>query len=94
MSAFASRFGRERGMAMYADWTDRIAAGEVPPAPARPSGIERNVVLTLWDWGNESSYIHDEITTDKRNPTLNAGGKVYGVDGGHGTLVELDTSTN
>jgi hypothetical protein len=94
MSAFAGRFGRERGMAMYADWTDRIAAGEVPQAPERPSGIERNVVLTLWDWGNESSYIHDEITTDKRNPTLNAGGKVYGVDGGHGTLVELDTTTN
>lgn len=94
MSAFAGRFGRERGMAMYADWTDRIAAGETPPPPARPSGIERNVVLTLWDWGNESSYIHDEITTDKRNPTLNAGGKVYGVDGGHGTLLELNTETH
>jgi hypothetical protein len=52
------------------------------------------VVVTLWDWGNESSYIHDEITTDKRNPMLNAGGKVYGVDGGHGTLLELDTETN
>ena len=94
MSAFAGRFGRERGMTMYADWTDRIAAGEVPPAPPRPSGIERNIVITQWDWGNESSYIHDEITTDKRNPTLNAGGMVYGVDGGHGTLLELDPETN
>jgi hypothetical protein len=94
MSAFAGRFGRDRGMGMYADWTDRIAAGETPAAPDRPSGIERNVVVTLWDWGNESSYIHDEITTDKRNPMLNAGGKVYGVDGGHGTLLELDTETN
>jgi hypothetical protein len=94
MSAFAGRFGRDRGMGMYADWTDRIAAGETPAAPDRPSGIERNVVVTMWDWGNESSYIHDEITTDKRNPMLNAGGKVYGVDGGHGTLLELDTETN
>ncbi|MDA1370402.1 MAG: carboxypeptidase-like regulatory domain-containing protein [Proteobacteria bacterium] len=94
MSAFAGRFGRERGMAMYADWTDRIAAGEIPPAPPRPSGIERNIVITQWDWGNDSSYIHDEITTDKRNPSLNAGGMVYGVDGGHGTLLELDPQTN
>src|SRR5690606_10181936 len=31
--------GRTRAFAMYADWTDRIAAGEVPPAPPRPSGL-------------------------------------------------------
>ena len=35
---------------LFADWTDRIAAGEVPPAPPRPQGIERNVVITEWDW--------------------------------------------
>ncbi len=36
---------------MFADWTDRIAAGELPFAkPQRPQGIERNVVVTLWDW--------------------------------------------
>jgi len=93
MAGFANRFG-PHGMEMYADWTDRIAAGEVPPTPPRPSGIERNVVVTQWDWGNESSYIHDEISTDKRDPTINAGGKVYGVDGGHGALLELDTETN
>ena len=93
MTRYANRFG-PRGMEMYADWTDHIAAGELPPAPPRPAGIERNIVLTQWDWGNESSYIHDEITTDKRNPNLYAGGKVYGVDGGHGTIVELDTETS
>ncbi|MDD9959321.1 MAG: carboxypeptidase-like regulatory domain-containing protein [Gammaproteobacteria bacterium] len=93
MAAFAGRYG-PRGMEMYADWTDRIAAGEVPPAPPRPSGVERNIVITQWDWGNESSYIHDEITTDKRDPTINAGGLVYGVDGGHGSLLELDTETH
>ena len=93
MAAFAGRYG-PRGMEMYADWTDRIAAGEVPPTPPRPDGIERNIVITQWDWGNESSYIHDEITTDKRDPTINAGGMVYGVDGGHGSLLELDTETH
>ncbi|MBM87496.1 MAG: hypothetical protein CMQ41_03900 [Gammaproteobacteria bacterium] len=93
MAGFAGRFG-PRGMQMYADWTDRIAGGEIPPSPPRPSGIERNIVVTQWDWGNESSYIHDEITTDKRNPTINAGGLVYGVDGGHGSLLELDTQTH
>src|SRR5690606_1422885 len=31
-----------------ADWTDRIAAGELPRArPARPRGVERNVVVTV-----------------------------------------------
>ena len=29
---------------MLADWGSRVAAGEVPPAPPRPTGIERNVV--------------------------------------------------
>ncbi|MDG2119491.1 MAG: carboxypeptidase-like regulatory domain-containing protein [Gammaproteobacteria bacterium] len=93
MTRYANRFG-PRGMEMYADWTDRIAAGEIPPEPPRPKGVERNVVITQWDWGNESSYIHDEITTDKRNANLNAGGKVYGVDGGHGALLELDPDTH
>ena len=51
MSNVMSRFGRERALAMFADWTDRIAAGELPPAPPRPQGVERNVVVTLWDWG-------------------------------------------
>ena len=96
MNSFMSRFGRERGLEMYADWSARIAAGEMPEeTPPRPSGDERNIVITLWDWGNETSYVHDEITTDKWNPsTVNAGGPVYGVDGGHGTLLELDPQTN
>ena len=42
MSAFMTRMGRPRGLKMFADWTDRIAAGDVPPAPPRPAGTERN----------------------------------------------------
>ena len=94
MSAMMDRFGRERGVQMFADWTERIAAGELPPRPPRPQGIERNAVVTLWDWGTDSSFIHDEITTDKRNPTLNGGGPVYGVSAGHGALTVVDPNDN
>ncbi|MBI4520348.1 MAG: carboxypeptidase regulatory-like domain-containing protein, partial [Gemmatimonadetes bacterium] len=49
MSNALNGFGRQRVLAMFADWTDRIAAGEVPEAPPRPQGVERNVVITQWD---------------------------------------------
>ena len=64
---------------LYGDWTDRIAAGALPNAkPARPQGVERNVVVTVWDWSNPRAYLHDEISTDKRNPTVNANGPIFG----------------
>ncbi len=38
------------------DWTDRVAAGELPSTqPASPSGLERNVVMTVRDWLTEKS---------------------------------------
>ena len=92
MSGVVNRFGRERGLAMFADWSDRIAAGEVPPAPPRPQGVERNLVLTMWEWAGETSYVHDEVTTDKRQPTVNADGLVYGVSITQDTLVVTDTA--
>jgi hypothetical protein len=62
-----------------ADWTDRIAAGELPALPpARPSGIERNVVATVRDWSGDKAYLHDLSGTDRRNPTVNANGPLYG----------------
>ena len=94
MSATMSRFGRQRALDMFADWTDRIAAGETPERPPRPKGKERNLVVTLWDWGTDASFIHDEITTDKRNPTVNGGGPVYGVSAGHGSLTIVDPVAN
>ena len=90
MSSAMSRFGRQRALEMFADWTERIAAGELPPPPPRPKGLERNVVVTLWDWGQETSFIHDEVVTDKRTPTVNANGPVYGVSAGHGTITVVD----
>ena len=69
----------ERMLKEFADWTDRVANGEVPrERPPRPQGLERNIVVTLWDWSNPRAYLHDEVSTDKRNPTLNAYGKLYG----------------
>jgi hypothetical protein len=79
MSARFTQVGRPRVLSMYADWTDRIAAGELPAAePARPQGRERNVVVTLWDWADPKAYMHDAIASDKRNPTVNARGPIYG----------------
>jgi hypothetical protein len=94
MYARLAALGLERSVEAFADWTDRIAAGAVPPTPPRPEGIERNVVITLWDWGSETSYMHDEISTDKRNPAVNAGGPVYAVSSGDGKLTMLDPSTH
>jgi len=79
MSARFSQVGRQRALSMYADWSDRIAKGEYPQArPPRPEGKERNVVVTLWDWADPKAYLHDEISSDKRNPTVNANGPIYG----------------
>jgi len=67
-----------RMLTEFADWTDRIKAGEVPPTPPRPQGLERNVVITQWDWADPKHYLHDQVSTDRRDPTINANGPLYG----------------
>lgn len=63
----------------FGDWTDRVANGELPKTrPERPRGLERNVVVTTWDWSQPNKYLHDLISSDRRKPTVNAGGKLYG----------------
>jgi len=79
MSIVIARLGPDKGVSLYADWTDRVAKGELPFAkPERPKGIERNVVITEWGWSTPTHYLHDEISTDKRKPTVNANGLIYG----------------
>ncbi|HKW92484.1 MAG TPA: carboxypeptidase-like regulatory domain-containing protein [Methylomirabilota bacterium] len=74
-----NRLDPQRAIALFAEWTDRIAAGDLPASePPRPQGVERNVVVTLWDWAGPKAYLHDEIATDKRNPRVNANGLIYG----------------
>ena len=43
MAAQVAGLGQPRMTQMLAEWSDRIAAGEVPPTPPRPQGVERNV---------------------------------------------------
>src|SRR5262249_50973482 len=53
--------GTQPPLKYFAEWTERIAAGALPKShPQRPQGIERNVVVTLWDWGRPKMYLHDE----------------------------------
>ena len=78
MSNQLSQLGRPRAIKMLSDWTERIAKGEVPPAPPRPQGQERNVVITEWDWGSPTQFVHDSIASDETSPTVNANGLIYG----------------
>src|SRR5947209_11954891 len=79
MARDISRLDTEKALELFGDWTTRIAAGELPFAkPERPSGIARNVVISTWDWSRPTAYLHDEVATDRRDPTVNAHGKLYG----------------
>ena len=82
MAQMASAIGKldtARALSLFANWTDRIAGGELPFAqPSRPVGVERNIVITMWDWATPTAYLHDETSTDKRNPTINANGPIFG----------------
>lgn len=78
MARDISRLDGERAIANFADWTDRIAKGELPfDKPARPEGLERNLVITMWDYSAPQFYMHDLVSTDRRNPHINPNGAVY-----------------
>ncbi len=82
--------GRDHALDMFSDWTDRIMAGEVPRQPPRPDGLEQNLVLTQWGWSNDLGFVHDNVSTDKRNPTLYPDGQVFGVAQTQGLLTITD----
>jgi hypothetical protein len=92
MDGQITTLGRQPALAMFADWTDRITAGEYPQdAPPRPQGVERNVVITQWDWADPREYFHDVVASDKRDPTVNPYGPVYGLhenSSDHMTILE------
>lgn len=86
-------YGFRKGIEMFADWTKRIEGGEIPESiPERPQGKERNLVLTLWDWGN-GRFMHDIISTDRRNPQVNSNGPVVGVASKHGYFEVFNPNT-
>jgi hypothetical protein len=79
MATVLRSLGPDSAYTIFSKWTDHIAAGALPfDKPVRPTGIERNVVITMWDWASPKHYQHDAISTDKRNPTVNANGLIYG----------------
>jgi hypothetical protein len=94
MNTAANGLLRPFALKMFSDWTDRIAKGETPKVkPPRPQGIERNVVVTQWDWGTDHSFMHDQVSTSKYKPST-GDGRVWAVSAGHGTLVVLDPRTS
>jgi hypothetical protein len=63
----------------FGAWTQKVAKGILPDhKPKRPEGKERNIVVTLRDWHNDKQYLHDLIASDRRNPTVNGYGPLYG----------------
>ncbi len=91
MNSTANGLGRPAMIRIFGEWGEKIAAGAYPAqTPPRPSGRERNFVLTMWEWGDYYTYAHDETSSDKRNPTLYPYGNVYGVDIGQDYILELD----
>jgi len=94
MTRLLNVLGHDQGLALFADWIDRIAQGELPPAPPRPQGIDRNVVVTVWDWAERGAFLHALISTDRRNPSVNAYGPVYGDDWFAGSLPTVDPVKN
>jgi hypothetical protein len=90
MATSIGRIDTQRALKLYADWTERIAAGELPfEQPKRPQGRERNVVITQWDYSDPKHYLHDITATDKRKPTLNANGLIYGATENSTDLVPI-----
>ena len=88
--------GRTRGLTMFTDWTERINAGEVPLTPPRPSGVERNLVISQWTWVDPEVFVHDNISTDKRQPDLERyrHGRVFGVSQSHAKMPSTDPNTH
>jgi len=92
MGSVYKRLGAQRKA--FADWTDRIAAGAYPEAPPRPAGLERNLVISMWDWALPTSRRSDAAGTDERSPTLNSNGLIYGAIQSSDILAVLDPREN
>src|SRR5437773_3000119 len=93
MAANFKAMGAQRKM--YADWTDRIAEGAFPKvAPPRPKGVERNILISMWDWALPTSRRTDVAATDERTPTMNANGLIYGSIQSSDIIAVLDPREN
>ena len=87
-------FGTQAGAKVFADWTNRIASGELPPQPPRPAGRRAQRRRHALGLGLDNSFMHDEVSTDKNDPTVNGYGPVYAASAGHGKLSVVDPVEN
>lgn len=79
MGVAVGRLGPDKGLELFANWTDKIEKGALPfDKPKRPKGVERNVVYTMWDYSSNKYYLHDGISSDKRNNKVNPNGLFWG----------------
>jgi hypothetical protein len=71
-----------------------LPQGEVPPAPPRPQGVERNVVVTLWEVDTDKSFIHDVDQHQRLESPANAYGPVYAPTFAVGEIWALNPKDN
>ena len=95
MARGIARLG-DTGLKHFAQWSEEIEKGALPFArPERPKGAARNVVVSTWDWSDPRHYLHDLVSTDRRDPKVNAHGRVYGSQEASSDLVPiLDPKTH
>jgi hypothetical protein len=86
----------EDGFVAPAQLTGEAEKGEAALVrPERPKGAARNLVVTTWDWSEPRYALRELASTDRRNPRLNAHGRVYGSTADSTDLVPiLDPKTN
>ena len=58
------------------------------------TGVERNLVISMWDWALPTSRRSDAAGTDERTPTMNANGPIYGAIQSSDILAVLDPRKN
>lgn len=79
MNSLMTSFGRPAGLKMFTDWTSRIAAGEVPPSPKRPEGVEqfgfdpKNTLYVSSPSGSTYSFINTKQFLATGNGELSQG---------------------
>jgi hypothetical protein len=83
------------GLQMYPAWTDRIAAGAIPPqAPPRPQGIELNLVVSMWDQATIDNYVHVLAAGGKTDSLVTPNTFIYSPGQSNDTLYWVDPVHN
>ena len=90
MSQAVTALGRSRGLQMFARLDRPYRCGRGAAGPAAAAGARAKPRSDDVGLGRTATFAHDELTTDKRNPTANADGPIYGVDWGNDGFLIVD----